>query len=272
MTKKAALLVRKILLFVKGGSFFMLHEYGFEYYEKMAHWSFDEFGIHEETLTNWDLYELLNRLATKDSRILDLGTAGGEKVLSFFPDCAEILGTDFSPGMIGTARANLAKSGRKNISFKVMDNLKMDVPDEHFDIIVARHTCTDAAQVYRALRPGGHFLIRGVDKYDCWSLKLIFGGGQEYDAPVPISIVEYEGLLNAGFADVELVPIFTREYFKDREMFKSFLETVPILEGVCSDGEPVNEDLLDEYIAKNTIGGRIILRRAYYGLSARKPG
>lgn len=250
----------------------MLHEYGFDFYEKMAHWSFDEFGIHEECLTDWDLYGLLKALATKDSRILDLGTAGGEKIFSFFPDCAEILGTDFSPAMIATARAALAKSGRKNISFRVMDNLMMDVPDEHFDIITARHTCTDPVQVFRALKPGGHFLIRGVDKYDCWNLKLIFGGGQEYNEPVPISIVEYEGLLNAGFADVELVPIHTREFFKDRGMFKAFLETVPILEGVCGDGEPVNEALLDEYIAKNTIGGRIILYRNYYGISAKKQG
>ena len=125
----------------------MSHESEFNYFENMAHWSFDEYGIHEECLTDWDLYGLLNGYATPDSRILDLGTAGGEKILEFFPDCAEILGTDYSPGMIETARANLAKSGRKNISFKVMDNLNMDVPDGHFDIVVARHTCTDPVQI-----------------------------------------------------------------------------------------------------------------------------
>ena len=115
--------------------FFMSHDSTYNYFEKMAHWSFDEFGIHEECLTDWDLYKILNSLATPASRILDLGTAGGEKILSFFPDCAEILGTDYSPHMIDTALSNLAKSGRKNISFKVMDNLNMDVPDGYFDII-----------------------------------------------------------------------------------------------------------------------------------------
>ncbi len=96
----------------------MSHDSDFEYFEKMAHW-------HEECLTDWDLYGLLAQLAGSDSHILDLGTAGGEKVLEFFPGCAEILGTDYSPAMIETARANLAASGRKNISFKVMDNLRM---------------------------------------------------------------------------------------------------------------------------------------------------
>ena len=252
--------------------FFMLHDSGFEYYENMAHWSFDEYGIHEECLTDWDLYGLLKGLARPDSRILDLGTAGGEKVLEYYPDCAEILGTDYSPNMVETARANLAKSGRKNISFKVMDNLKMDVPDDHFDIVTARHTITDPVQILRCLKPGGHLLIRGVDKYDCWNLKLIMGGGQGYDDPVPVSIVDYENVLRAGFTDVELVPIHTREYFKDRDSFKSFLEAVPILDGVAIEGAPLDETLLDRYIAENTTGGRIILYRAYYGLSARKPG
>ena len=249
----------------------MSHESNFKYFEKMAHWSFDEFGIHEECLTDWDLYGLLNAHADRDSRILDLGTAGGEKIIEFFPDCAEILGTDYSPAMIETARQNLAESGRKNISFKVMDNLKMDVPDEHFDIIVARHTCTDPVQIFRCLKPGGRLLIRGVDKYDCWSLKLVMGGGQGYEDPVPVSIADYENVLKAGFSEVELVPIHTREYFKDRESFKSFLEVVPILDGVAIEGEDLDEELLDKYIAENTVGGRIILYRAYYGLSAKKP-
>ena len=249
----------------------MSHDSDFEYFEKMAHWSFDEYGIHEECLTDWDLYGLLRSFAAPDSRILDLGTAGGEKILEFFPDCAEILGTDYSPAMVETARANLAKSGRKNISFKVMDNLNMDVPDEHFDIVVARHTCTDPVQILKCMRPGGHLLIRGVDKHDCWNLKLIFGGGQGYNDEVPVSITDYENVLNAGFADVELVPIHTREYFKDRETFKTFLGAVPILIDVAIEGEPLDEKLLDEYIAKNTVNGMIVLYRRYYGLSARKP-
>jgi SAM-dependent methyltransferase len=249
----------------------MSHESDFKYFEKMAHWSFDEFGIHEECLTDWDLYGLLNARADRDSRILDLGTAGGERIIEFFPDCAEILGTDYSPAMIDTARKNLSESGRKNISFKVMDNLKMDVPDEHFDIVVARHTCTDPVQIFRCLKPGGTLLIRGVDKYDCWSLKLTMGGGQGYEDPVPVSIADYENVLKAGFSEVELVPIHTREYFRDRESFKSFLKIVPILDGVAIEGGVLDEEKLDRYISENTVGGRIILYRAYYGISAVRP-
>ena len=37
----------------------MFHDKDFEYFEKMAHWSFDEYDCHTESLTDWDLYEIL---------------------------------------------------------------------------------------------------------------------------------------------------------------------------------------------------------------------
>lgn len=240
-----------------------------DYYGRLGNWSFDEFGIHTESLTSWNLNEIINRIATDDSRILDLGTGGGEKLLADYPECKQILGTDFSPEMIDTARRNLERSGRKNITFKVMDNLQMDVPDEYFDIVVARHTVTDPVQIMKCLKPGGHLLIRGVDKYDCWSLKKLWGRGQAYDDAVPVSIRDYEAVLNAGFTEVELVPIHERECFRDADAFRAFLEKVPIL-NVCDEDRTLEEDKLREYIAGNMFGGQIRLLRNYYGISATK--
>ena len=116
----------------------------------------------------------------------------------------------------------------------------------------------------RCLKPGGHLLIRGVDKYDCWELKMIFGGGQGWNDPVPVSITDYENVIRAGFRDVILVPICERDYFNDREAFKGFLSKVPILENAPDDA------LLDEYIARNTVSGFIRLQRWCYGITARK--
>ncbi len=242
----------------------MTHDKYYQYYEKLSNWDFDRFEIETEGLTDWNLYDLLKQLVKPDSRVLDLGTGGGEKLLSYFPDCAEILGTDYSPAMIRTARQNLASSGRGNITFKVMDNLAMDVPSDYFDIVVARHTATDPGQILRCLKPGGHLLIRGVDKYDCWTLKSLCGGGQGFDDPVPLGISDYERVLEAGFADVELVPIHEREYFNNADEFRAFLGIVPILDSMPDDA------VLNEFIAKNTVGGRIRLLRNYYGITARK--
>ena len=249
-----------------------------EFYEEIKDWDFSMFEIVSEKLTNWDMYEILKQITTKDSKILDLGTGGGEKLLKNFPDCAEVLGTDYSKEMIKTANKNLKESGRKNISFRIMDNLKMDVPENYFDVVVARNTVTDPEQIIKCLKPGGYLLIRGVDKYDCHALKLLFGKGQAVEDKTPISIVDYENVLNAGFKDVELIPIHEREYFKNKYLFKSFLKKVPILDEFSEEGEDnkdfytndIDDDLLDEYIKENTKDGKIKLLRRYYGIIARK--
>ena len=241
----------------------MAHDNKFDYYQKKANWDFSEFEIETDCLTDWDLYLELKRAVNADSRVLDLGTGGGEKLLEFFPECGEIIGTDFSPEMIRTATENLARSGRKNTTFKVMDNLHMDVPDEYFDVVVARHTIIDAKQIHKCLRTGGKILVRGVDKYDCWDLKMMMGSGQAYSDPVSVSVVDYENIINAGFSDVELVPIYEREYFRNVDQFKAFMRTVPIL-------EVFDETILDRYIEENTFDGRIRLQRRYYGITGIK--
>lgn len=239
-----------------------------EFYEKTKDWDFRKFEIETESLTNWCLYEKLKELATKDSRILDLGTGGGEKVISCFPECKEILATDFSKEMIKTANKNLLKSDRKNITFRLMDNLNMDVPDNYFDIVVARNTVTDPKQIIKCLKNGGYLLIRGVDMFDCWNLKLTYGISEKYNTK-PISIIDYENVINAGFKEAELIPIYKREYFKNEFLFKEFLKKVPIIDDFSKKDE-LNEEKIDKYIKENTSNGKIRLLRRYYGIIARK--
>ena len=250
-----------------------------EYYEQIKDWNFDEFQIETEKFTNWDMFEILKSVTNEESRILDLGTGGGEKVLKFFPEYAkEILATDLSEAMIETAKDNLKKSGRKNITFRTMNNLHMDVPKEYFDVIVARNTVTDPKQIYEALKPGGFLIIHGVDMYDCHNLKRLFGRGQAYNDIKPISVIDYDAVLDAGFKDAELVPLYEREYFKNEELLYRFMLKVPILDEFSEeegDGKDfyspkLEKDKLHEYVVNNTYDKGIRLLRRYYGITARK--
>ena len=248
-----------------------------DFYEKIKNWDFSMINWIEESLTNWDLYKLLNQNANINSKILDLGTGGGEKLLKFFPDCKEILATDFSKEMINTANENLKKSNRKNITFRQMDNLNMNTPDSYFDIVVARHTCIDAKQIYNTLKPGGLLLLRGVDKLDCWSLKLLFGQGQAFKDDKPISLIDYENIMNAGFKHVELVPIHIREYYKTKEDLLALLLKTPILadfseieENKNLDNIEIDDVKLEKYIIENNFEKGILLIRRYYGITAIK--
>lgn len=137
-----------------------------DFYSEIANWSFEDIDYTSEVLTNWIYEDEIKKRVKENTKILDLGTAGGEKVLKNFPNCAEILGTDFSDEMIETANKNLLQSGRKNISFRVMNNLKINTPDNYFDLVTARHTIIDPLQIYKTLKKGGQLVIRGVDKLD----------------------------------------------------------------------------------------------------------
>ncbi len=246
------------------------------FYNKIKNWDFSKIKYIEESLTNWDLYTILNKEATKNSYILDLGTGAGEKLLKNFPEVKKIVGTDFSPEMIKTAQFNLEKSKRKNIEFRVMDNLNMNIENDCFDIVVARHTCINAKQIYKCLKKGGILLVRGVDKLDCFELKKMYGKGQAYNDIKPISQIDYENILDAGFKNVELVPIHIREYYKTKNDLIALLLKAPILQDFSeiNENENLNEKLdfsiIDNYIKNHETDKGILLIRRYYGIVAYK--
>ena len=202
----------------------------FKYYNELANWSFDDIKYISESFTNWDYDEEIKKYTNEKTKILDLGTAGGEKLLKNYPNCEEIVGTDYSSEMIKTANQNLLKSRRKNITFRVMDNLKMDTPDKYFDIVTARHTVIEPKQIYKTLKSDGYLIVRGVDKLDCWALKKYFNRGQAYNDDKPISLIDYETIIDAGFKDVELIPLHIIEYYKTKEDLYALLIKTPILD------------------------------------------
>ena len=247
-----------------------------DYYSDLANWSFENIDYTSDIFTNWIYEDEIKKRVNKSSKVLDLGTAAGEKLLKDFPNCAEIVGTDFSREMIESANKNLLKSERKNISFKVMDNSKMDTPDNYFDIVTARHTAINPIQIYKTLKNDGQLILRGVDKLDCWSLKRLFKRGQAYHDLKPISLIDYESIMDAGFKDVELIPLHVIEYYKTKEDLYALLQKTPILDDFSEEinqeyeRKPIEKDLFEQYVKENSTPKGIKLIRRYYGIIARK--
>ena len=247
-----------------------------DYYSNLANWSFNNINYTSEVFTNWVYEDEIKKIANKDSKILDLGTAAGEKVIKRFPECAEILGTDYSSEMIEAANRNLIISGRKNISFRVMDNLNMDTPDNYYDIVTARHTVIDPVQIYKTLKPGGQLVVRGVDKLDCWALKKMFGRGQAYFDIKPISLIDYEKIIDAGFINIELIPIHIIEYYQTKEDLYALLVKTPILDNYSAElsieyeRKPIEKEIFEKYVRQNNTEKGIKLIRRYYGIQCQK--
>ena len=247
-----------------------------DFYNKIKDWDFSNINSTKENYTRWKFNDLILEYITTKSRVLDIGTGGGERVLKHYPECQEIVGTDLSEEMIKTANKNLSKTKRKEITFRIMDNLKMDVPLEYFDVVTARHTIIDAKQIYDVLKPGGVLILRGVDQLDCWHLKRIFNKGQAYTDLKPISLVDYENILDAGFTNVELVPIHAKEYMNTKEDLVALLLKTPILidysetKNLKKSDTIIDDKLLDKYIELNTSEKGILLIRRFYGIVATK--
>lgn len=81
----------------------------------------------------------------------------------------KVIGIDFTPAMIDKAKANAEKSGYKNVEFRQGDIENMPVEANTADVIVSNCVLNlvpnkDAVikDIYRVLKPGGHFSISDV--------------------------------------------------------------------------------------------------------------
>ena len=133
----------------------------------------------------------------KDKAVLDLGCGTGEYALWYAMQGAkEVVGVDLSEGSLSIARERQAESRLRNVSFRSMDLLKCDLPDNHFDysysVGVLHHTGAPTEgfkHLARVTKPGGVIIVSLYSKYSRRLLrckqtvgKLL--GGDDIDARV----------------------------------------------------------------------------------------
>ncbi len=248
-----------------------------KYYQELGNWDFSQINYKVQKLTHWDFYKEIKKHTNEKSLCLDLGTGGGEKVLKNYPKVGMIVATDFSKGMLKTAKENQKKYPQRNVKFTWMNNLEMTFPKETFDLISARHTIINAKQIYNCLVKGGTIIIEGVDKKDCWEIKEIFERGQAYNDEISIAEKDYIDLKEAGFSKIKKVEILENEYYKTKEDLMALLLKTPILDDFSEIKDNKSEhkkriemNLLEKYVDKYTSKKGILLKRRLYGIIATK--
>jgi len=95
--------------------------------------------------------------------LLDVGAGLGESSVYFALLGADVTALDLSPGMVDCAMA-LGRAHGVSIRGVVQSGERLEVPEEHFDIVYVANTIhhvTDKdllfRQIHRALKPGGRF-------------------------------------------------------------------------------------------------------------------
>jgi len=112
----------------------------------------------ESESTHWDYDTIVRRYLKKDDRLLDMGTGGGEYLLSLNHEPSFTFATE---GYLPNFELCQKRLEGIQVRFVHQDsNLPFD--DGMFDIIINRHESFDMSEVHRLLKPKGLFITQQV--------------------------------------------------------------------------------------------------------------
>lgn len=203
-----------------------------EFYDKVGKvngWDFSHVKCISEGM-RWDFYQEVTKSCKKSDILLDIGTGGGEAILSIAESALLLVGIDQSAGMIKTAANNLVKSGISNVRFLEMAAEKLDFPPDFFNIVSCRHSPFHAKEIAKVLMKNGTFLTQQVSENDKSNLKEAFGRGQAFGTkPGSLKRQYRTELSEAGFTDIQSFECNVTEYYQTAEDLIFLLSHTPII-------------------------------------------
>lgn len=138
-----------------------------------------------ESTEPWHLEGEYRTALRRASRVLDMGTGGGEYLMSFaglLP--ADTVATEGWPPNVAAARDCLATHGIEVVEYGAPDEdvnaVSMPFDDRRFDLVLNRHESYSPREVFRVLEHGGVFLTQQVGGDECGELAEWFGSHYEF--------------------------------------------------------------------------------------------
>jgi SAM-dependent methyltransferase len=183
---------------------------------------------------------MLRGYLTARSRVLDLGTGGGEAFSAWSSHLGRGLGIDRSEERIRVAQTDRRRRNDQRIEFALMDGALLAVRDGSMDVVLARKADYEPAEVARVLAPGGVFLTLQMGDHDTQNIFDAFAWGSygshwrsRFEAqgrpyrPVPQTADEFRAL---GCDVLAYEESNTRQYFHDVASLVLWLKASPLPE------------------------------------------
>ena len=113
----------------------------------------------EESLP-WDYGKIIKSYIDEEKVLLDMGTGGGEFLLSLNPIAGKTYATESYLPNIKLSKIRLGAFG---IELRpVYDDRHLPFENNYFDLIINRHESFCLSEVHRILKPGGFFITQQV--------------------------------------------------------------------------------------------------------------
>ncbi len=135
-------------------------------------------GRMDEEQLPWSYLGRAAALMQRASAVLDMGTGGGERLLSLQEHWPEnvVVTEGYAPN-VTLAGERLGPLGVEVIRVSLTREGRMPFDDGEFDLILNRHAGLNGAEVARVLAPGGVFLTQQI--HGLWAQDLLAAFGAE---------------------------------------------------------------------------------------------
>ena len=170
--------------------------------------------------------------------VIDLGSGAGNDCFiarSATGPTGRVIGIDFTEAMIAKARANVDKLGYNNVEFRQGDIEQMPVTANMADVVVSNcvlnlvpNKNNVIKEIYRVLKPGGHFSISDV---------VLVG---ELPAKLRNVAEMYAGCVSGAIQRDVYMELIHNNSFKDITLQKEKVITIP-------------DDILSQYMTAEEI-------------------
>mgnify|MGYP001247331577 CR=1 FL=1 len=164
------------------------------------------------------------KIKTGDT-VVDLGSGAGNDCFvarAEAGDTGRIIGIDMTPAMVEKAEANAAKLGFTNVEFHLAEIENMPLEDNTADVVVSNCVLnlvpnkTNAfREIYRILKPGGHFSISDI---------VLTG---ELPPKLKAAATMYAGCVSGAVKKFEYLSIVEKAGFKKISVQKEKLIIIP---------------------------------------------